>query len=91
MGDLNAPVMGAVVLAMSAVPIAQGSQASGSANTASQGKASADTAFVMKAARGGMAEVELGKLHSDRIESLDGADIVVFRALAQKSDLRQRQ
>jgi putative membrane protein len=53
-------IAGAVALALSAAPAFAGQQSSKAA------KPAADKTFVTKAAQGGMAEVELGKLASDK-------------------------
>jgi putative membrane protein len=58
----NLCIAGTVVLAFAAVP----ASAAGQKSTTPSPKAAADHTFVMKAARGGLAEVELGKLASDK-------------------------
>ena len=61
----TAIITGTVVLALSAAPaFAEGQQARKSAK--SEGKAKSDQAFVMEAAKGGLAEVELGKLAGEK-------------------------
>jgi putative membrane protein len=59
----RAVLVGAVVLIVSA------SSASAQPAAAAAGKASADSVFVIDAAKGGMAEVELGKLGTEKAAS----------------------
>jgi putative membrane protein len=68
--------IGVMAMAMSAAPTFAGAQTKTTAtkttttkSTATTSKASADHTFVKKAAEGGMAEVELGKLAADKASS----------------------
>jgi putative membrane protein len=58
-------LVGTVALALAAAP----AFAKGKKQAAKNGKAASDHAFVTEAAKGGMAEVELGKLAADKASS----------------------
>jgi putative membrane protein len=66
----NAIVIGTVVLAMSVVPAFAGS-AKGSKGAKRSAKAISDQTFVVDAARGNLAEIELGKLAAEKASSED--------------------
>jgi putative membrane protein len=68
---LKALVAGTVVLGLAAAPVFAGQQPTTAekANKATAGGKSPDETFVMKAAMGGMAEVELGRLATEKAAS----------------------